>query len=77
MTRMIDILEDYCMYRNYGYCRIDGNTSGEDRESQIDDYNRVRPPYADACGRSAAWLPAVARSATVHPWQTALCSGLS
>ncbi|KAL4447228.1 hypothetical protein ABPG77_007261 [Micractinium sp. CCAP 211/92] len=40
MTRMIDILEDYCMYRNYGYCRIDGNTSGEDRESQIDDYNR-------------------------------------
>ncbi len=111
MTRMIDILEDYCLYRNYGeagpgaillgvgnmgrllswsamnrccsvsadaqagqqtaalpcflapqepsiaapslpclrpfpalagYCRIDGNTSGEDRESQIDDYNKVR-----------------------------------
>jgi SWI/SNF-related matrix-associated actin-dependent regulator of chromatin subfamily A member 5 len=40
MTRMIDILEDYCLYRQYGYCRIDGNTSGEDRESQIDDYNR-------------------------------------
>jgi SWI/SNF-related matrix-associated actin-dependent regulator of chromatin subfamily A member 5 len=39
MTRMIDILEDYCIYRNYGYCRIDGNTSGDDRESQIDDYN--------------------------------------
>jgi SWI/SNF-related matrix-associated actin-dependent regulator of chromatin subfamily A member 5 len=42
MTRMIDILEDYCQYRQYGYCRIDGNTSGEDREAQIDDYNRVR-----------------------------------
>jgi SWI/SNF-related matrix-associated actin-dependent regulator of chromatin subfamily A member 5 len=39
MTRMIDILEDYCMFRGYKYCRIDGNTSGEDRESQIDDYN--------------------------------------
>ena len=39
MTRMIDILEDYCMYRHYQYCRIDGNTSGDDRESQIDDYN--------------------------------------
>jgi SWI/SNF-related matrix-associated actin-dependent regulator of chromatin subfamily A member 5 len=39
MTRMIDILEDYCIYRDYGYCRIDGNTSGDDRESQIDDYN--------------------------------------
>ncbi|KAL6767714.1 hypothetical protein ACKKBF_B36355 [Auxenochlorella protothecoides x Auxenochlorella symbiontica] len=40
MTRVLDILEDYCLYRGYQYCRIDGNTSGEDRESQIDDYNR-------------------------------------
>lgn len=40
MTRMIDIMEDYCMYRGFQYCRIDGNTSGEDRESQIDEYNR-------------------------------------
>lgn len=39
MTRMIDILEDYCMYRSYQYCRIDGNTSGDDRESQIDGFN--------------------------------------
>lgn len=39
MTRMIDILEDYCMYRQYKYCRIDGNTSGDDRESQIDGFN--------------------------------------
>ena len=23
----------------YKYCRIDGQTSGDDRESQIDDYN--------------------------------------
>jgi SWI/SNF-related matrix-associated actin-dependent regulator of chromatin subfamily A member 5 len=40
MTRMIDILEDYCQYRGHQYCRIDGNTTGEDRESQIDEYNR-------------------------------------
>lgn len=39
MTRMIDILEDYCIFRGYKYCRIDGNTSGDDRESQIDEYN--------------------------------------
>jgi SWI/SNF-related matrix-associated actin-dependent regulator of chromatin subfamily A member 5 len=39
MTRMIDILEDYCQYRGYKYCRIDGNTSSDDRESQIDEYN--------------------------------------
>jgi SWI/SNF-related matrix-associated actin-dependent regulator of chromatin subfamily A member 5 len=40
MTRLLDILEDYLLYRGYQYCRIDGNTSGDDRESQIDDYNR-------------------------------------
>jgi hypothetical protein len=39
MTRAIDILEDYCVYRGFKYCRIDGNTSGEDRESQIDEFN--------------------------------------
>lgn len=39
MTRMLDILEDYMHYRNYQYCRIDGNTSGEDRENQIDSFN--------------------------------------
>lgn len=32
--------QDYCLYRGYGYCRIDGNTSGDDRERSIDDYNR-------------------------------------
>ncbi len=24
MTRLLDILEDYCLYRQYKYCRIDG-----------------------------------------------------
>jgi SWI/SNF-related matrix-associated actin-dependent regulator of chromatin subfamily A member 5 len=42
MTRMLDILEDYCLYRGYQYCRIDGNTSGEDREAGIDAFNAVR-----------------------------------
>ena len=28
MTRMLDILEDYCWFRNYQYCRIDGGISG-------------------------------------------------
>ncbi|KAL2635064.1 hypothetical protein R1flu_006543 [Riccia fluitans] len=39
MTRLLDILEDYCQYRGYLHCRIDGNTSGEDRESAIDAFN--------------------------------------
>ncbi|QQP55261.1 Chromatinremodeling complex ATPase chain Iswilike, partial [Caligus rogercresseyi] len=39
MTRILDILEDYCWFRGYSYCRIDGQTAHEDRERQIDEYN--------------------------------------
>ncbi|XP_070553116.1 SWI/SNF-related matrix-associated actin-dependent regulator of chromatin subfamily A member 5-like isoform X2 [Ptychodera flava] len=39
MTRVLDILEDYCMWRGYQYCRIDGQTPHDDRQSSIDDYN--------------------------------------
>lgn len=27
MTRLLDILEDYCLYKGYKYCRIDGMIS--------------------------------------------------
>ncbi|EPQ30497.1 uncharacterized protein PFL1_02023 [Pseudozyma flocculosa PF-1] len=40
MSRMLDILEDYCLFREYEYCRIDGNTAHEDRVAAIDEYNR-------------------------------------
>ena len=40
MTRMLDILEDYCQFRGHQYCRIDGNTSGDDREFAIESYNK-------------------------------------
>jgi SWI/SNF-related matrix-associated actin-dependent regulator of chromatin subfamily A member 5 len=39
MTRMMDILEDYCVMRGYSYCRIDGNTTYEEREDRIAAYN--------------------------------------
>jgi len=39
MARMLDILEDYCWYRGWKYCRIDGNTPHEDRDKQIQEYN--------------------------------------
>ncbi|GJN31896.1 hypothetical protein PR202_gb20351 [Eleusine coracana subsp. coracana] len=39
MTRLLDILEDYLMYRGYQYCRIDGNTGGEDRDASIESFN--------------------------------------
>ncbi|XP_053532812.1 probable global transcription activator SNF2L1 isoform X3 [Ictalurus punctatus] len=39
MTRVLDILEDYCMWRGYEYCRLDGNTPHEDRQQAIEMYN--------------------------------------
>jgi len=39
MTRLLDILEDYLLFRRYKYCRIDGNTDGDTREDMIDSYN--------------------------------------
>ncbi|KAG8992998.1 hypothetical protein FRB90_000819 [Tulasnella sp. 427] len=40
MSRVLDIMEDYCMYRGHGYCRIDGSTGHEDRIAAIDEYNK-------------------------------------
>ncbi|KAI5301219.1 hypothetical protein KEM56_001884, partial [Ascosphaera pollenicola] len=39
MSRVLDILEDYCVMRDFQYCRIDGSTAHEDRIAAIDDYN--------------------------------------
>jgi SWI/SNF-related matrix-associated actin-dependent regulator of chromatin subfamily A member 5 len=38
---MLDILEDFCHFKELNYARLDGNTSLDDRESQIADF--VRP----------------------------------
>ncbi|XP_011071472.1 ISWI chromatin-remodeling complex ATPase CHR11 isoform X1 [Sesamum indicum] len=40
MTRLLDILEDYLMFRGHLYCRIDGNTGGEDRDASIEAFNK-------------------------------------
>ncbi|CAN3374450.1 ISWI chromatin-remodeling complex ATPase Isw1p [Diutina rugosa] len=40
MSRMLDILEDYCYLRGYQYCRIDGQTDHADRVNAIDEYNK-------------------------------------
>ena len=40
MSRLLDILEDYCVFRDFKYCRIDGSTAHEDRIQAIDDYNK-------------------------------------
>lgn len=40
MSRMLDILEDYCYLREYEYCRIDGQTEHADRINSIDEFNK-------------------------------------
>lgn len=40
MTRILDIMEDYLVMRKFKYCRIDGNTSYEDREHYIETFNQ-------------------------------------
>ncbi|KAL0434539.1 UNVERIFIED_CONTAM: ISWI chromatin-remodeling complex ATPase CHR11 [Sesamum latifolium] len=40
MTRLLDILEDYLMFRGHLYCRIDGNTGGDDRDASIEAFNK-------------------------------------
>ncbi|KAG2339495.1 hypothetical protein BDR05DRAFT_1062101 [Suillus weaverae] len=40
MSRVLDILEDYCLFRGFKYCRIDGSTAHDDRIVAIDEYNK-------------------------------------
>lgn len=46
MTRMLDILEDYCRMRSFSYCRLDGSTSGEERERQLEEFNAPDSPHS-------------------------------
>ena len=39
MTRMMDILEDYCRYSGLDYCRLDGQTNAVVRDEHIDAFN--------------------------------------
>ena len=39
MTRVLDIMEDYLRLLGHEYCRIDGSTDGEKRDSQMEEFN--------------------------------------
>ncbi len=45
MARMLDILEDLCVYRGHSHCRIDGQTAATDRQEQI---RRFMEPDSDS-----------------------------
>ncbi|KAF7684114.1 putative global transcription activator SNF2L1 [Astathelohania contejeani] len=40
MSRMVDILEDYCIFKEYEYCRLDGSVSTNERTEAINEFNR-------------------------------------
>jgi ATP-dependent DNA helicase len=39
MTRLLNVIEDYLLWRNWKYCRIDGNTKIDERQRQMDVFN--------------------------------------
>lgn len=39
MTAVLNILEDYMLFRKWNYCRIDGSTKIDDRQKQMDIFN--------------------------------------
>lgn len=39
MTKMLDILQDFCWLRKYKFCRLDGSTSIQERQEQMADFN--------------------------------------
>ena len=38
MTTLLNILDDYCRYRNFAYLRMDGQTSSSDRDKRIEEF---------------------------------------
>lgn len=40
MVKMIDTIEEYCEFRTYPVFRLDGRTSGNDRQKNIDKFNK-------------------------------------
>ena len=39
MTGVLDILEDYCIWKGHQYCRLDGSTAHVDRTDRIAAFN--------------------------------------
>ncbi|KYN98686.1 chromatin remodeling protein [Plasmodium gaboni] len=45
MTRLLDIIDDYCRWKNYPYLRIDGSTPGDERQIRINQFNEPNSKY--------------------------------
>ncbi|XP_051203890.1 uncharacterized protein [Lolium perenne] len=44
MTRLLDVMEDYLVWKKYKYLRLDGHTSGHERGALIDKFNDPNSP---------------------------------
>jgi len=40
MTRLLDIVEDYLIFRGYNYYHINGNVDRDDRDASIEAFNK-------------------------------------
>ena len=39
MTKLLDIIQDYLDWKDYGFCRIDGSIKVQDRQERIEAFN--------------------------------------
>ena len=45
MTQIMDIMEDFCIYRGYNHLRLDGSTKSDDRSRLLQVFNAPESPY--------------------------------
>lgn len=49
MTRMMDLMEEYLIHRQYKYLRLDGSTKIEDRRDMVTDWQTRYVPQIFPC----------------------------
>ena len=47
MTAVLNVMEDYLIWKNYNYCRIDGSTGIDERQRQMDVFNAEKTSGLD------------------------------
>jgi ATP-dependent helicase STH1/SNF2 len=45
MTEIMTIIADFFDYRGWKYCRLDGSTKAEDRQTLLSTFNDPQSPY--------------------------------
>lgn len=45
MTQIMDIMEDFCIYRGFRHLRLDGSTKSDDRSNLLQVFNAPESPY--------------------------------